>query len=219
MTTTVERAGAVLSVDLDALAWNYRQLRRRLGRSACAAVVKADGYGLGASRVATTLLGEGCRAFFVAHIEEGIGLRRALGPDPAIFVLNGTPPGTAPDFVAFGLFPVINSMSELVEWRRLASSASRALPVALQVDSGMSRLGISTREARSLADDTMLLQGLRLCLLMSHLACADEPGHSANSAQAREFGRIRASFPNVPASLANSSGRAVSSLSASTQSG
>src|SRR6267378_8612604 len=86
------RAGAILTVDLGAIAANWRGLRDA-GRAAgkpidCAAVLKADAYGTGAATVGPRLLAEGCRQFFVAHIDEGIALRRAL-PEPSIYVLNG----------------------------------------------------------------------------------------------------------------------------------
>jgi len=96
------RAGAVLTVDLGAIAANWRGLRDA-GRAAgkpidCAAVLKADAYGTGAAIVGPRLAAEGCRQFFVAHIDEGITLRQAL-PEHPIYVLNGLLSGTEPDFV------------------------------------------------------------------------------------------------------------------------
>ena len=89
-------AGATLTVDLGAIRANYRLLRRRLGVTACAAVVKADAYGLGAAAVAPALVAEGCRQFFVAHLDEALALRPLL-PEAEIFVLNGLPPGAEAD--------------------------------------------------------------------------------------------------------------------------
>src|SRR5262245_66582801 len=93
-------AGAVLTIDLGALRGNYRLLRARLGRAAAAAVVKADGYGLGAAVVAHALIAEGCGVFFVAHLEEAVRLRAALGGGPSIQVLNGIAPGAEDECVA-----------------------------------------------------------------------------------------------------------------------
>ena len=205
MTVHPDRAGAVLTIDLEAIAWNYRFLRDSAAGAACAAVVKADAYGLGAVPVARRLVTEGCNAFFVAHLQEALDLRAALGNAPDIHVLNGTPPGTADDFLAAGLVPVVNSLGELEEWRELAARTGKASPVALQVDSGMSRLGLSPSEAARIVEQPGLLAGIDVRLLMSHLACADEPAHPANLAQVGEFEHLRRLLPQAPTSLANSS--------------
>ena len=199
-------AGAILTIDLGAIRENYRRLKARLGNAKCAGVVKADGYGLGAAAVARTLAREGCDTFFVAHVGEGLALRAALGAGPSIFVLNGLPPGAEPDALAAGLMPVLNSAEQLGAWRETARAAGHALAAALQVDSGMSRLGMSPQEVEALAADAGALGGIDLRLVMSHLACADEPGHPANEAQRLAFKRLRALLPAAPASLANSSG-------------
>lgn len=206
MDVPLHQAGAVLTVDLDAVAENYRILAGKAGTASCAAVVKADAYGLGAGRVARRLLAEGCRTFHVAHLAEAVELRAEIGDGPQICVLNGIPPGTAADFLAADAMPVVNSLGELAEWRAAAAKAGRALPAALQVDSGMSRLGMSAGEAASIAADPGLLAGIEVRMVMSHLACADEPGHPANLAQVDEFERLRRILPEAALSLANSSG-------------
>lgn len=207
MKVPVEHAGAVLTVDLAAIVENWRRLGARLGKAACAAVVKADAYGLGAAAVGGALAADGCRDFFVAHLDEGIALRGTLGaPDIRIFILNGTPRGTEADFVAAGLIPVVNTMGELAGWREHARALGRRLPVVLQVDSGMSRLGLTRTEVAAISAEPAVLEGLSIELVMSHLACADEPEHPANEAQRREFRRLAAMLPPAPLSLANSSG-------------
>src|SRR5258708_3715495 len=117
------RAGAVLTVDLGAIAANWRGLRdagRAEGKPIdCAAVLKADAYGTGASVVGPRLAADGCRQFFVAHIDEGIALRRVL-PELPIYVLNGLLAGTEPDFVEHGLTPVLNHLGQLNAWRAAA---------------------------------------------------------------------------------------------------
>jgi alanine racemase len=199
-----EQAGAVLTIDLGAVRENFRRLRRQLGGAACAGVVKADGYGLDADRIATALSAEGCRDFFVAHSVEGLSLRHALGPAPAIYVLNGIHPGAEDACAAAKLTAVVNSKSQLDAWRAAAKRHGKLLAVAVQVDSGMSRLGMSPTEVAALhAGD---LDGLQLCLVMSHLACADDPSSEANEAQRLAFERLRHMLPPAPASLANSSG-------------
>jgi len=199
-------AGAVLSIDLGAIRENHRILSRKLKGAICAGVVKADAYGLGSAQVARALQEEGCRTFFVAHVGEAIALREAIGADAAIFVLNGLPPGSEGEARAAGVTPVLNSLAQIAAWRTEAASAGVRLPAAVQVDSGMSRLGMPPAEVRQLADDLGLLAGLDVVLVMSHLACADEPTHPANAEQLARFRTLRKLLPTAPASLANSSG-------------
>lgn len=205
MSPFLERAGAILTVDLAAIVSNYNLLRARLGRTECSAVVKADAYGLGAVEVARALNGAGCRSFFVAHIEEGLTLREAL-PDARILVLNGMPTGTEEDFLRADLVPVLNSLREIEVWRERATVTGRRLPAAVQVDSGMSRLGLSPREVEHIAAEVGLLDPIEVVAVLSHLACADELDHPANEAQRQQFDRLRSILPPAPASLANSSG-------------
>ncbi|WP_292175517.1 alanine racemase [Mesorhizobium sp.] len=197
-------AGAILTIDLGAIRENYRRLKARLAGVRCAGVLKADGYGLGAAQVASALMKEGCEIFFVALLGEGIALRKALGPGHEIFVLNGLPPGSEPEAIAAGLHPVINSTAQLRAWREAALAAGRKLPAAVQVDSGMSRLGMPPADVEALAADAF--GGIDIRLVMSHLACADDPRNPANEAQRLAFERLRGMLPKAPASLANSSG-------------
>ncbi|CAG0957056.1 alanine racemase [Rhizobiaceae bacterium] len=197
-------AGAVLTVDLGALTANYRLLRDMAGGE-CGAVVKADAYGIGMGPVAAALHAEGCRHFFVGHLSEGVALRAAL-PDAAIYVLNGVPPGAECDAAAAGLIPALNSPEQIAAWKTTARSLGRRLPGALQFDTGMTRLGLSPAAVEAVAADGETLDGIDLRLALSHLACADEPQHPANAAQAALFARLAARFPGVPRSLANSSG-------------
>ncbi|UVK42327.1 alanine racemase [Mesorhizobium sp. AR07] len=199
-------AGAILTIDLGAIRENYRRLKVQLDGVRCAGVVKADGYGLGASQVAAALLREGCDIFFVALLGEGIALRRSLGPGSAIFVLNGVSPGAEKDAVAADLSAVINSQEQLAAWRAAARRAGRKLPAAIQVDSGMSRLGMAPQDVERVAADPGAFDGIDVRFVMSHLACADEPEHPANERQRLAFERLRAMLPQAPASLTNSSG-------------
>ena len=199
-------AGAILTIDLDAIVENYRRLKARLGGTRCAGVLKADGYGLGAARVASALMREGCDIFFVALLGEGIALRKAIGPGTDIFVLNGLPPGSETEAVAAGLVPVLNSAPQTKAWRETARRAGRRLAAAIQVDSGMARLGMAPADIEAIARDADALDGIDIRLVMSHLACADEPRNPANDEQRLAFERLRRMLPEAPASLANSSG-------------
>ncbi|TPN45097.1 MULTISPECIES: alanine racemase [unclassified Mesorhizobium] len=199
-------AGAILTIDLGAIRENHRRLKAQLGGVRCAGVVKADGYGLGATQVASALMKDGCDTFFVALLAEGISLRKAIGAGPDIYVLNGLPPGSEPEAMAAGLCAVINSGAQLKAWRAAAHGAGRRLPAAIQVDSGMSRLGMAPAEVEAVAKDAGAFEGIDIRYVMSHLACADEPRHPANEQQRLAFERLRALLPAAPASLANSSG-------------
>jgi len=199
-------AGSILTIDFGALRENHRLLRSLLGAAACAGVVKADAYGLGARKVAAALAADGCRTFFTAHVSEALDLRQALDERHAIYVLNGLPPGSEPDCAEAGVWPVVNCLEQLQAWAALARRRETVLPAALQVDSGMSRLGMAPSEVERLATTPALLQGVETRLVMSHLACADEPDNPANALQRESFDRLRALLPQAPASLANSSG-------------
>jgi alanine racemase len=190
-----ELAGARLTIDLDAITANWRLLCRRLGKP-CAGVVKADAYGLGLGPVARTLEAAGCTTFFVALAEEGLRLRRIL-PTARIFVLTGALPGTEPLFAAHRLIPVLNTLEQAADW--LAHAPADA-PHALHVDTGMTRLGLPPEDLDALP------AGFAPCLVMSHLACADESRHALNAAQLAAFAEARRCFPAAEASLANSSG-------------
>jgi alanine racemase len=202
-------AGALLTIDLGAVCDNWRALRARVahgGSADCAAVLKADAYGLGAAQVGPALAAAGCRQFFVAHVAEGAALRPLLPADAAVYVLHGPPPGAEADCLARGLVPVLNSLQQVDAWQALAVRQGRALPAVLQVDSGMSRLGLSPAELDRLAGRADALAGIDLCCVMSHLANAEEPQHPGNAMQRAAFEAARRMLPPAPASLANSSG-------------
>lgn len=206
MTGDARQVEALLTVDLDAVVSNWQLLAAMAGRAECSAVVKADAYGLGAIQVSAALEAAGCRTFFVAHSGEGLELRRTLRPDSRVFVLNGAPAGREPQLAEATLTPVVNTFRDLAAWRSCAAASGRPLPVALQIDTGMARLGLTPEDVEMISADDSLLQGLSVELVMSHLACADEQGHAANEAQRCEFERLRSLLPDAPASLANSSG-------------
>jgi alanine racemase len=198
------RAGSILEIDLAAIAANWRDLAGRMGGpQRCAAVVKADAYGLGAAEVGPALARAGCGLFFVATIEEGVRLRRAL-PQGEIAVLNGlavAPPG---EFARARLLPVLNDLGQIERWRRFARG--RGAGAMLHLDTGMNRLGLPRAETERLMAEPGRLDGLRIDAILSHLACADEPEHAMNEAQRREFAAALARLPPARASLAGSSG-------------
>ena len=199
-------AGGLLTIDLDAIGANWRLLRDQASPALCAAVVKADGYGLGAEAVAGRLQHEGCRHFFVAHLGEALLLRPQLMRESAIIVLNGPPPGTCAEFEQHGLIPVLNSLEQIAEWQECARKSCRPLGAVLQIDTGMSRFGLSPEEVRALAAEPRRLDGVMPVLLMSHLGCADTPAHPANAAQHACFLELADLLGGIKRSLAASSG-------------
>ncbi len=198
-------ASAILTIDLGALVANWLRLREMSQRAECAAVVKADAYGLGMEQAASALSRAGCKTFFVATIAEA-GSLRALLPDATIYVLGGLLTNTAPLFQLHNLRPVLNSEAEVKEWAEYCAASGQPLPAAIHIDSGMNRLGLSALEVDAIAPMASLWKMFELSLIMSHLACSDEVGHPKNERQRKIFDALRAKLPSAPASLANSAG-------------
>ncbi|GJE19477.1 alanine racemase [Methylobacterium marchantiae] len=196
--------GARLTIDLSAIAENWRRLGAQAPHITCAAVVKADAYGCGLAKVAPVLWGAGCRTFFVAHASEGVTARSVL-PEAVIYVLNGLVPGSGPALMAHALRPVLGSREELDEWAALRAETGRPLPAALHVDTGMNRLGLTISEALALAGDP-IIAAAGIDLLMSHLVSAELPDEAINRRQCEGFAQIIRAYPGIPGSLANSSG-------------
>jgi alanine racemase len=183
-------------VDPAAIAANWRFFKNLAPSAMCSAVVKADGYGLGAETAARALAEAGARVFFTATSGEAVRLRRVLGEGPQIFVLNGPTHDDVEHYASAQLTPVLNSMAQITLW------ASRA-PAALHIDTGMNRLGIGPDE-RAAAAET--LQGGELELVMSHLACASTLTHDMNARQRADFIEAAQGFPRAPLSLASTAG-------------
>lgn len=185
-------APATLNVDLNALAANFHSLEAATGVPVHP-VVKADSYGLGAAACAARLLAEGARTFFVARTGEGERLRSALGDQPAIYVLDGCLTGRAARLRAAGLRPVLNTAAQLADWQGAGGG-----PCGVQIDTGMNRLGFRPEDA------PRPFEGLDL--ILSHLACADDPNEPMNARQRDAFAAVAASYPGTVRSFANSGG-------------
>ncbi|PWC52799.1 alanine racemase [Azospirillum sp. TSO22-1] len=198
-------AGALLTIDLDAVVANWTLLRDRVGGPArCAAVVKADAYGLGASRVAPALFAAGCRTFVVAQVEEAIALRAVLPADAEVLSLGGLPPGSAAEFAAHGVTPVLNHLGDIEAWTAFCRERGEARPAVVHIDTGMNRLGLGPDELDCLIEQPERLTGMSVRLWMTHLACA-EADTPMNAQQLGRFRMALARLPAAPASLANSS--------------
>lgn len=198
-------ARAVLNVDLGALRANWARLNEVSGRAECAGVIKADAYGLGLAPIARALTSEGCKTFFVATVDEGRAARE-VQPGATIYVLDGLLPGAEAHYAGFDLRPALSSLAEVRDWAAYSRARGRKLAAALHIDTGINRLGMSESEVEQLAAEPNLLQTFETTLVMSHLACADEPGNPMNAQQRDRFNLLRAKLPPAPASLSNSGG-------------
>jgi alanine racemase len=205
-----EGAVAEVLIDLVALRKNYRLLRQELASGVeLAAVVKADAYGLGTERVVPVLIEEGCTTFFVATLEEGFAVRR-VAKNSKIYVLNGvTSSDVLQDFCRYGIRPVLNDLGQVDRWVLYKGrEPDNELTAAIQIDTGMTRYGMSDSQIPLLKNR---LGGLYYpSLIMSHLACADEEKHELNHTQLRRFigsvDSLNLRKNRCKLSLANSSG-------------
>ncbi|WP_428488898.1 alanine racemase [Rhodopila sp.] len=188
---------AILEVDLAAVVANWRTLRAHHPSGPVAAVLKADGYGLGARPVAEALHSAGCRHFFVAYLSEALAVREVI-PGAMLAVLSGLVPGEENAYLAHDLTPVLGSLDEIARW-----GGREAI---LHVDTGMSRLGLDARELAVLAQDHGRLGRLTIRYVMSHLVSSELPDDPLNRMQRERFAAARAMLPPAPGSLANSSG-------------
>jgi len=196
-TVRVEHA-AELQIDLGAIVANWQALRVLHPTGPVAAIVKADGYGLGATEIARTLYDAGCRHIFTAHLREAIPLR-PIAPDAMLAVLNGPWLGDEPAYRDHNILPVLGSLPEIDAWHGEA---------LLHIDTGMNRLGLAAEEIQTLAAHPSRLAHLDLRYVMTHLAAAETPGDPLNETQRRRFAEARAALAldHTPTSLANSAG-------------
>ena len=193
--------GATLTIDLRALAANWRAMRAlaqaKNPAAECGAVVKADAYGCGIEQVAPALEKAGCQSFFVAHLSEAARLRN-VSLQARIYVLNGLPPGSAAHYRALNVRPVLGSREEIAEWGNDGACA-------LHVDTGMNRLGLPVTD---LSDESVLsaARGVNADFVMTHFCASENPGDAMNARQIEAFAQVRNVLPGLPGSLLNSSG-------------
>ncbi len=203
-TDAFDAAPLRLTVDLGALADNWRDMARRSGKARASAVVKADAYGMGIEDCGATLYHAGARDFFVATVAEGATLR-PHAPEARIFVLSGIWPGQERLVFADDLVPVVASEEQLSFWMGLMAERGDH-PFALHVDTGFNRLGLSLDDALFLADDVTRPASFDPVLVLSHLACADTPSSPMNRMQLESFQQVVAAFEGVESSLSASAG-------------
>ena len=195
-----------LTISRAAVAANYLLLTQQAHGKQVAAVVKANAYGLGVTQIAPALQSAGCNFFYVAHMDEAIQLRGIVGPEPKIAVLHGI---AAPDFAVaaeYRLIPVLSTLDAIHAWHDCAQRNEQTLPVIIQLDTGMNRLGLGKDDVDQLLTHLDWLGGLKILYWLSHLACADEPAHPLNAQQMHQFTQFLIKLPLAPLSFANSSG-------------
>ncbi len=193
-----------VTVDLGALADNWRDMAKRSGKARASAVVKADAYGMGIEDCGSTLYHTGARDFFVATVAEGVTLR-PHAPEARIFVLSGIWPGQEAQVFNSDLVPVVASEEQLSFWMGLLAERGDH-PFALHVDTGFNRLGLPLDDALFLADDVTRPASFDPVLMLSHLACADTPSSPMNKAQLESFRQVSAAFEGIESSLSASAG-------------
>lgn len=188
-----------LTIDLSALADNWQFLKAKSPDAETAAVVKANAYGLGIEQAVPALAAAGCKTFFTAMVEEGVRVRKLL-PDARVFILNGIFADTIATAVEHELAPVLSTHDQISIW----SAMAKGRPCAIHVDTGMNRLGLEMDEARKFSDNKSLIKKCGATLLMSHLACADDPAHAQNASQLANFRELTGLFDALTPSFANS---------------
>jgi alanine racemase len=202
---------SAIVIDLRVIGSNYRRIKAVLVKSnvnkcLCAAVLKANSYGLGTAEVAQTLVSDGCRDFFVADIAEGIDLRRAVTKDSHIYVLCGVLPHTEQLFMDHNLIPTLIDRSQVERWYSCAKTCDRKLPTILHFDTGMTRTGLSWQDALWYANRPDVISALDVRYIMSHLACSDDEHNPNNLKQLVRFRRFKRIFKDIPATFSNSKG-------------
>ena len=194
---------SLLTIDLAALRANYKILQKQTLGKPVSAVVKADGYGLGAVHVSKALAQAGCKTFFTAHLDEALIVRDAL-PDVEIGVLNGLGVNEESLYKLYNLLPTLNDLGQITAWQSYCAE-NGALPASIHMDTGMARLGLPPVEVKILRAEPERLDGFDFKYLMSHMACADTPDHPLNRLQQQRFLELTRQFPQACAMLAASS--------------
>jgi alanine racemase len=201
--------GSILEIDLNRLVENYNILRSKLQQDTiCAAVVKANAYGVGARHITGALASVGCEDFFVANLDEALDIRHSVS-DENVYVLHGVDDKeTAETCTSYNIIPVISSVPQLETWYKHCKNSDEKLPMVLHIESGMGRLGLQEEDLKYINKHHHLLSNCSIRQVMSHLSCADEPDHPHNYHQLTMFKEILFDYFNYKskASLANSSG-------------
>ncbi len=196
-----------LDINLKSLSENYLKIKKKVNKNCIvAATVKSNAYGLGVSKVLPALIRSKCKHFFVASTDEAIEIRK-INKKIEIFILNGLVIDNLNIISKYKLIPVINDLKQLRKIERYQNKFKKKLKIAIHFDTGMSRLGLDKNDSDNLIkNQSKLIKNSDLILIMSHLACADDPKNKKNQNQLKEFDKIRKHFPNCLHSISNSGG-------------
>lgn len=199
-----------VEIDLKQIKKNYNVLSQ-MSKHDCGAVVKSDGYGLGAGPISEVLYKEGCRHFFVTNISEGISLReKYLLPKYAnLYIFNGMLENTEELLDHYQLIPVLLSLEQMERWKKFATTQGKKVPAVIHIDTGMFRTGLCGKEQKILYQNPELLDTFNIHFIMSHLACSNQPDNPQNIQQLKNFTRFTKYFPGYSCSLAASIGMAL----------
>jgi len=205
LTAPLDGVTGIVTIHLPRIAANWRALADLVAPAECAAVVKADAYGLGAARIVPVLAAAGCKTFFVATVTEAREVRERAA-DSVIYVLDGLVGGSGADLAEIGARPVLSTIDDCFEWAALCEARDRVMAAAVHIDTGLNRLGLTAANVTALAADASLFNRIGVSLVMSHLASADAPDAPMNARQLAAFEQLRGALPAAPASLAASDG-------------
>ena len=200
-------SNSFLEINIGLIVNNYQFIKNKVGDTECAAVLKADAYGMGAAMIAKALEKAGCSIFFVATIDEGLELRACFGKNKnKIAVLSGLLKGSEDVFYKSKLTPVLNDLEQIRQWEIYNRQKKIPAPSIIHIDTGMNRLGLTINEFQHIVERPTELHGLQVEWIMSHLACGDQPGDTMNQRQLSLFCNAKETLPTVKASLSNSGG-------------
>ncbi|RUO20032.1 alanine racemase [Aliidiomarina iranensis] len=190
------------TINLQALRHNISVIRERAGGRRILGILKANAYGHGLIRIAQVLAG--IDAIGVARVDEALQLRNAGISGPIVLLEGFFSPEQIPVLAASGIQPVIHNVHQLTQLEQ-AKNLSDPLQVWLKIDTGMHRLGVEPEEVESCYKRLVAMPHVTgLPILMSHLACADEPKHEQNRKQLATFAEVTAEHPKENTSIANS---------------
>jgi alanine racemase len=196
---------ALFDIDLGAIRANYQAMRLRYRGQVLSAVVKADAYGLGLEQIARTLETVGCTTFWVNDLAEAARLRMAV-PPAKVFALFGLNLHNPANFEGTGVIPVLVSVDEVRACSDYAARSGRRMAVAVQLDTGLGRLGLVRGDVEFLIGHPEILAPLEIRCWVSHLAAFDTPDDPMNVRQRQTVIDWTARLPAAPISLAASSG-------------
>ena len=197
---------AILEINLKALSSNFKVLKKKLNKNIeCAATVKANAYGIGDKAVIKSLIKSGCRSYFVAHLSEAVRLRE-YSKKIKVYCYHGIGIKNYREFLKYNIIPIANTLQQVLMVNALNLKNKFNKDIAIHFDTGMSRLGLDVNETEWLIKNKDKISSIKVELIMSHLACADQPRNPMNEKQYKKFIAIRKEFKKSKASLSNSAG-------------